>query len=511
MKKIVSKIEFKEKIRPMLKENSKSIALCHGVFDLIHPGHIIHFEQAAEMADILVVSITAEKYVRKGPGRPYFNDEMRMKFLSAIECIDYVLLSDGYTVDDIIEAVEPDYYVKGEEYANENADVTANMKPERELVEKHGGCVRYTSGQVFSSTKLINRGLSGLPNDVIEYMEGVIKKYDIKEIVKYSEKIFKLKILVIGETIIDRYTYCNVQGLMSKDTAYSARLLGTEDYIGGAAAVARHIAGWCDNVTFMSVVGKGDEVSLKLGELSEQGIDLQLIKSSVFPTIVKHRYLSQDQKREEYTKIFAINNIPLNPKIDNNALAELKEKIRNSICDYDAVFVCDFGHGLFDDELIRLIEEKAKLMLLNCQTNSSNYGMNNITKYHRTDIFTLDQKELRLAIPQKADDEVKSISNLKKILGASLCFLTRGSNGALGLDNHRMEICPAFTLLVKDTIGAGDAFYSVAGIFAVAGAPLTISTIMGNVVGALATNIVGNKKSVGKADALKFVSTLMNV
>ena len=95
------------------KKNGKKIILCHGVFDLVHPGHLFHFEEAKKMGDILVVSITASKYVRKGPGRPYFDDEMRLKFLSAIACIDYVMLSESYTVDDIIELVEPDLYVKG--------------------------------------------------------------------------------------------------------------------------------------------------------------------------------------------------------------------------------------------------------------------------------------------------------------------------------------------------------------------------------------------------------------
>ena len=115
MEKIVSKEKFKADIKPELNRAGKTIALCHGVFDLVHPGHIIHLEQAKQMADILVVSTTASKYVRKGPGRPYFDDEMRMKFLAAIECVDYVMLSDGYTVDDIIECAEPDIYVKGEE------------------------------------------------------------------------------------------------------------------------------------------------------------------------------------------------------------------------------------------------------------------------------------------------------------------------------------------------------------------------------------------------------------
>ena len=116
MGRIVTREEYREKIKQKLKQENKKVVLCHGVFDLVHPGHIIHFEQAKSMGDVLVVSITSEKYVRKGPGRPYFNDEMRMKFLEAIEYIDYVMLSEGYTVDDIVECVEPDIYVKGEEY-----------------------------------------------------------------------------------------------------------------------------------------------------------------------------------------------------------------------------------------------------------------------------------------------------------------------------------------------------------------------------------------------------------
>lgn len=155
MGKIVTKCEIRI-IREQLRAEGKKVALCHGVFDLIHPGHIVHFEQAKKMGDVLVVSITSEKFVRKGPGRPYFNDEMRMKFLEAIEYIDYVMLSEGYTVDDIVEVVEPDIYVKGEEYKRAKDDITGKISEEQAIVEQHGGKIQFTSGQVFSSTKLIN-------------------------------------------------------------------------------------------------------------------------------------------------------------------------------------------------------------------------------------------------------------------------------------------------------------------------------------------------------------------
>ena len=116
MGKIVTRDDFKT-IGKKLKLENKKIVLCHGVFDLVHLGHVLHFEEAKTLGDVLVVSITASAFVRKGPGRPYFDDEMRLKFLAAIEVIDYVMLSENYTVDDIIECVEPDIYVKGQEYS----------------------------------------------------------------------------------------------------------------------------------------------------------------------------------------------------------------------------------------------------------------------------------------------------------------------------------------------------------------------------------------------------------
>ena len=157
------------------------------------------------MGDVLVVSITSAKYVRKGPGRPYFDDEMRMKFLTAIGCIDYVMLSESYTVDDIIQVLEPDLYVKGQEYARPEDDITGMIDVETELVRQHGGEIAYTTGQVFSSTKLINHALPALTSEVKEYMEQFHQKYKMSDIKDYIAKMRKLKVLVIGDVIIDEY------------------------------------------------------------------------------------------------------------------------------------------------------------------------------------------------------------------------------------------------------------------------------------------------------------------
>ncbi len=264
MSKIISKGVFCTEVNPELKKQNKTVALCHGVFDLVHPGHIVHLEQAKKMADVLVVSVTAAEYVRKGPGRPYFDDEMRMKFLAALECVDYVMLSEGYTVDDIVECVKPDIYVKGEEYARAEDDITGKITEEKALVEKYGGHIRYTTGQTFSSTNLINTALSGLSDEVRCYMEDFTTRYSMKEIRAFSEKAESLKVLVVGDIIIDKYTYCDVQGLMSKDMGYSARIQSSEEHLGGSVAIARHLSSFTDHVTLLSVMGDEQDIRSRI-------------------------------------------------------------------------------------------------------------------------------------------------------------------------------------------------------------------------------------------------------
>lgn len=423
--KIVTKQEFHEIIKPELIHAGKTVALCHGVFDLVHPGHIIHLQQAKKMADILVVSITAAQYVRKGPGRPYFDDEMRMRELEAIECVDYVLLSEGYTADDIIECVEPDIYVKGEEYSKAEEDLTGKISAEQELVERHGGKIEFTSGQVFSSTKLINTAMAGLSEEVIDFMRKFKAIHSMREIRSYAEKAGKLKVLVVGDMIIDKYTYCNVQGIMSKDMGYSAKMSLSEEYLGGAAAIARHLSSFTDSVTLMTIIGNEENIRLKiLDELSDK-MQFKLEYSQEFPTIVKHRYLTRNQKRDEYKKFFVVNNIPEKMVYEKKVYQNFKDRLREKTSEYDVVFLCDFGHGLIDREVIDIIEKEAKYLVLNCQTNSSNMGMNVITKYSRADVFSLDQKELNLAFSEDASCEEEGLRHLSRHLKGD-GWLTRG-------------------------------------------------------------------------------------
>ncbi len=509
MGKYVTKKDYLE-IKENLEKDGKKVVLCHGVFDLVHPGHVLHFEQAKQMGDILVVSITASKYVRKGPGRPYFDDETRIRFLEAIQYIDYVMLSESYTVDDIVEIVEPNIYVKGEEYRETYNDITGAIIKEKELVESHGGKIAFTGGQRYSSTKLINNILHGLSNEVMAYMSSFSNKYSIDDIRDYCENISRLKVLVIGETIIDQYIYCFVQGVLNKDRVYAARAKKTENYWGGALATARHMAGFTPNVFFLSAIGE-DEILLDRAKRELAGeLKMELLCSESFPTIKNQYFLTKNEKREEYRKIFAINNLPEILEYDKALRELLLQKLDAVIEDFDLVVVCDYGYGLLDEELVKVLQCKAKRLAVKCYTDSSNDKLNLITKYKKMDCFLLDELELNLIYTGYYEKENNKLQKLSNLLNAS-GWLTRGAKGAYGIDTHGIYDCPAFTLTIKDTLGAENAFFAAASLFAAVGAPVEMGTFMGNISGALGANIVGNREPVEKVNVLRFASTLLNI
>ena len=513
MNKIITPQEFAN-IRQSFREQNKTVVLCHGVFDLLHYGHIEHLQEAKSQGDILVVSVTAAKYVNKGPGRPYFNDNQRMSFLASIEFVDYVMLSEAVTVHKIVENVQPDIYVKGAEYAVAANDVTGNISSEKEIVEKYGGHIYFTKGEVYSSTKLLNKFFGALPETVVKESNDLRKKYgeNIFEQIREQIESFKdLKILVVGDIIIDEYVFCTIQGLTRKDLVTSAFYDYQETYAGGALVVARHLANFAGKVTLLSQMGLEEDI-FNFINANMAPVELDILKNKNFITPVKRRYLKRNPLRQEYTKLFSINRLLTQEQIKELDYSDFNKKLAEQIPQYDIVVICDYGHGLLSDESIKLIEESAKFLAVNCQTNTSNYGLNIITKYNRADIFVVDEGELSMAFTgQYLNDKADALDKLSQMLKSKYAFLTLGANGALGMTADEKSQMSAATLQVKDTVGAGDAFYALALMAAAVNMPVDCATLISNLAGAIKTNLLGNSKPVGKVDLLKFLSTVLNV
>jgi rfaE bifunctional protein nucleotidyltransferase chain/domain len=156
MKKIIP-IEILVNTISKLKAKKKKIVLCHGVFDLLHIGHIKHFQEAKSYGDVLVVTLTPDKFVNKGPARPVFNDKLRLEAIAALNVVDFVSLNTSPTAVTSIKKIKPNIYCKGPDYQDHNRDISGQIKNEVNAVKKIRGKVVYTNDITFSSSKLLNQ------------------------------------------------------------------------------------------------------------------------------------------------------------------------------------------------------------------------------------------------------------------------------------------------------------------------------------------------------------------
>jgi rfaE bifunctional protein nucleotidyltransferase chain/domain len=149
----------------------RRVVLCHGVFDLLHMGHVRHLQQARSHGDRLIVTITADAYVNKGPGKPVFTADLRAEMLSALACVDWVGINEGPDAVPVIETIKPDVYAKGSDYADAGADVTGKIQAERGVVESGGGQVVFTNDITFSSSELLNRHFEIFKPSVRQFLD----------------------------------------------------------------------------------------------------------------------------------------------------------------------------------------------------------------------------------------------------------------------------------------------------------------------------------------------------
>ena len=257
-KKIIQFLEV-EKIIKKLKVKGKKIVHCHGVFDLLHIGHLKHFESAKKYGDILIISVTPDKFVYKGFNRPYFNSEQRMESLASVEIIDFVVLNESANAVDIIKKIKPDYYCKGPDYKNFKDDITGQIKNELLAVKKNKGKLIYTNDSIHSSSSILNKLVDIYGLSQKNFIDKIKSKINLNSFNQQIKKLQNLKVLVLGEVIIDKYVFCEALGKSGKEPHLVLRDLKEEVYPGGVIAIARHISDFCKKVTVLSMLGRDKE------------------------------------------------------------------------------------------------------------------------------------------------------------------------------------------------------------------------------------------------------------
>jgi rfaE bifunctional protein nucleotidyltransferase chain/domain len=501
----IKKLDLLETESMQFEKEGKCVVLCHGTFDLIHAGHIRHLQEARSQGDVLFVTITGDKYVNKGPGRPVFSENLRAENLSALSCVDHVGIVYAESAEEPISKIKPRIYVKGNEYKNAAEDVTGKITKEKQLVEKFNGKIYFTNDITFSSSSLLNQHFGVFPPETKSYLSKFKKKYSSEKIIDALRSLENLNVLVIGDAIVDEYHYAEPLGQSSKGANLAVKFCSEEQFAGGALAIANHIAGFVKNVTLVTGLGKQKSHEEFILSKLKENIHPEFFYFEDAPTIVKRRYVDEDLVK--LFEVYFYNDEPSIEHIDPQVCSWLEKNTAK----FDVVIVPDFGNGFISTNMIQKLCDHARFLAINTQVNSGNRGYHSINRYPRADFVALNGPELRIATHDRHD----SFENLAKLImtriGAKYFAVTLGSDGALLLDKNpdRTNVIPILSTKVLDRIGAGDAFLSLAGLCLARGLDSDVALFVGSAAAALEVQVVCNRESIIPINLYKYINTLL--
>lgn len=440
----------------MVKKNIKKkiIGLAHGVFDVLHSGHLLHFKECKKHCDILIVSITDDKFVNKGPNRPIFNSKERLDLIKNFKFVDKVLINKDITPINLIGKIKPDYYFKGNDYSKYSDDFTGNILIEKNAVEKNGGKLLILDTKQTSSSTIINKRF----NLINQTLKKNLKSIDQDSIKKFFNKITKSnsdkKILIFGEPIIDKYTYVEILGKSQKNQIISTNQLNNKVIGGGTMLVALYLNNFFEKIDYLCIRNNFNNPFFK--KFLDKKINKILIPDKNSKITIKNRFVNFYKGERLFQ-----NNMNNSQRLSKNGENILIKKFKKIINKYDKVILFDFGHELISKKILEFINKNKNKFFINCQSNSSNFGFNLPTKYKGGHTICMDEIEFRLCVGDKYNSIDSLIDkNLKFINRFKNFIITSGKHGCVYVRNSKKYYTPVVFENNSDTTGSGDIFFS---------------------------------------------------
>ena len=481
------------------RANGQVIVHCHGCFDIIHPGHIRHLEFARRQGDVLVVTLTGDAQISKGDQRPYIPQELRAESIAALESVDLVYIDPHLTAKETLEVVKPDVYIKGAEYDGSNE---IGFQEEKEVVERHGGRVIFSSGEVvFSSTRLLKTMVEN--SELESHRLGLIcRRHDISNasLEAIMNRFANQHVLVVGDLVVDRYVFCDAVDIANESPMMALSQVGERNYLGGAAIIARHLAALGARPFLLSAVGEDDRGQAAREVLAGDGVESHLLPARR-STVEKTRYLVEDTK---LFKVEKAEKAPLDSLAEKKAELVLMQHARHGAKLFDAAIFCDFGYGMITGGLLsRTIPTLRKHVAVLTATVSGTRG--NLLNFNGFDVLCPTERELRATL----HDFERGLSNVAHQImmqtGSKHLFVTHGKRGMVVFDRQnpdpnspeymgrlRSEWLPSLTDYAADQLGCGDALLSAATLAMSAGANLNQAAYLGSAAAAIEARRIGN-------------------
>lgn len=317
----------------------------------------------------------------------------------------------------------------------------------------------------------------------------------MQKVVSATEHLQNLKVLVIGDVILDKYVFVQPKGRAVKDPILSVGYERHETYAGGVLAVANHISSFVKRLHVVTVLGDTERQEGFVRKSQQENATMKIFTKEQAHTTMKKRFL--DSYRN--TKLFKIEYMEDRP-LNEDLTKEVLEYLEAVLPEYDMVIVSDFGHGFINGPIRRLLEDQAKFLAVNAQSNSANMGYNYANHYKRADFLALDEQEVRLPCMMRFEPLEEVVHEFSKRFTFPKFLITRGKSGALYYEEGEIFNADARTTSVTDTVGAGDAAFAIASLYVAAGLTGELVPLVANCAGGLKVKYMGNKDFIHKQD-----------
>jgi len=480
-------------LRAEARSAGRTVVHCHGCFDIVHPGHIHHLQYARKLGDLLVVSVSADSQVNKGPDRPLIPDDLRAASLAALECVDAVYLNPQPTAVDLLDALQPDIYVKGREY-EQNHD--PRFLAERDTVTRNGGRVVFSSGDiVYSSTALIGSfRKTDTFND--EKTQRFCRRYHLAgdALQQLIHRFRGQRVLVIGDYMLDRYHFCEATGVAGEGPMMALRALESRDFDGGAGVIAMHLAGLGARPTLLSSFADDDLSTQAEMRLRAAGVQVGGLHQRP-GTIAKHRYLVEE------SKLFKVDEGSAAP-LDSQAETQLADEILACADDAAAVIFADFGYGLITTGLLEHVMAplRQRVPIITADVSGK---QGNLLRFTGVDLLCPTEREMRETLHDFGSGLGAVVARLLRSSQARQAIITLGKQGLVTFDwpgadpeasegRLRSEYLPALSSRTIDPLGCGDALLATSSLALACGGSLQTAALLGSLAAAVEVQSTGN-------------------
>ncbi len=338
-----------------------------------------------------------------------------------------------------------------------------------------------------------------------DFLRSIRSRHTLREVLDGLESLSRLRVCVVGETIVDEYAYCNAMGKSGKEPMLVTRFVSCDQQGGGALAIANHMAEFSQHVELISCLGEKDSREDFVRSCLRPEIKATFITQHDAPTIVKRRYIDS----YSLAKMFGVYQIS-DEELQGDDELSFIDALETALSACDLVVVADYGHGLITRRVNDLLVSLSPFLSVNTQLNAANTGYHTLSKYPRADFVCVHEGELRMDARQLHGDLRPLMVSTTRRMELDSLMVTLGNRGTM-LYNRSGGFfsCPALANKVLERVGAGDAVLSLSSLASAAGLAPDIINLLGNLAGAQAVAVMGNRSSIRKAPMVESISLIM--